>query len=257
MYLFGYDIGSSSVKASLVSADTGKCVSTAFFPRPRPRLSRRTGWAEQHPSEWWKHLRREATEAIMAESKVDPATYPPSAFPIRCTGWYASTAHAMSYVRPSYGVTPRSALRRKGIRRTWPDLCLGPSAQLSRQLHRHQARVGQGENEPEAVRPHMENPLLQVTTSPCVLTGRGLHRERPLGDDALGLRGGCSRCLPDGLPRIFPLTYCPKSCPHSPSRGTVTAEVAPNLASRVSPSYRAGDQPNNALSLNVYSTPVR
>ena len=33
MYLLGYDIGSSSVKASLVNAETGKCVSSAFFPK--------------------------------------------------------------------------------------------------------------------------------------------------------------------------------------------------------------------------------
>ena len=33
MFLLGYDIGSSSVKASLVNAETGKCVSSAFFPK--------------------------------------------------------------------------------------------------------------------------------------------------------------------------------------------------------------------------------
>ena len=31
MYLLGYDIGSSSVKASLVNAVTGKCVASAFW----------------------------------------------------------------------------------------------------------------------------------------------------------------------------------------------------------------------------------
>ena len=31
-YLLGFDVGSSSVKASLVNADTGKCAATAFFP---------------------------------------------------------------------------------------------------------------------------------------------------------------------------------------------------------------------------------
>ena len=33
MYLLGYDIGSSSVKASLVSVDSGKCVASSFFPK--------------------------------------------------------------------------------------------------------------------------------------------------------------------------------------------------------------------------------
>ena len=38
-YLLGYDIGSSSVKASLVNADTGKCVSSAFFPKTEEHKS--------------------------------------------------------------------------------------------------------------------------------------------------------------------------------------------------------------------------
>ena len=32
MYLLGYDIGSSSVKASLVDAQSGLCVASGFFP---------------------------------------------------------------------------------------------------------------------------------------------------------------------------------------------------------------------------------
>ena len=33
MYLLGYDIGSSSVKASLIDAETGKCIGTTFYPK--------------------------------------------------------------------------------------------------------------------------------------------------------------------------------------------------------------------------------
>ena len=39
MYLLGYDIGSSSVKASLVNAETGKCVSSAFFPKTEAAIT--------------------------------------------------------------------------------------------------------------------------------------------------------------------------------------------------------------------------
>ena len=38
MYLLGYDIGSSSVKASLVNAESGKCVSSAFFPKTEAEI---------------------------------------------------------------------------------------------------------------------------------------------------------------------------------------------------------------------------
>lgn len=55
MYLLGYDIGSSSVKASLVNAETGKCVSSAFFPKTEAAImAARPGWAEQDPQNWWK-----------------------------------------------------------------------------------------------------------------------------------------------------------------------------------------------------------
>ena len=33
MFLLGYDIGSSSVKASLVDAYSGKCVASTFYPK--------------------------------------------------------------------------------------------------------------------------------------------------------------------------------------------------------------------------------
>ena len=33
MYLLGYDVGSSSVKASLVDVESGECVASAFYPK--------------------------------------------------------------------------------------------------------------------------------------------------------------------------------------------------------------------------------
>ena len=57
MYLLGYDIGSSSVKASLVNAENGKCVASAFFPeKEAPIMALKPGWAEQEPSMWWDNL---------------------------------------------------------------------------------------------------------------------------------------------------------------------------------------------------------
>lgn len=68
MYLLGYDIGSSSVKASLVDVETGKCVSSAFFPKSEAAiLAVRPGWAEQDPQDWWENLKL-STQAIMSES---------------------------------------------------------------------------------------------------------------------------------------------------------------------------------------------
>ena len=68
MYLLGYDIGSSSVKASLVNAGTGKCVASAFFPKTEAKIMAiQPGWAEQDPENWWENLKL-ATQAVLAES---------------------------------------------------------------------------------------------------------------------------------------------------------------------------------------------
>ena len=72
MYLLGYDIGSSSVKASLVNAETGKCVSSAFFPKTEAAImAARPGWAEQDPQNWWENLKL-STQAVMAGSGIGP-----------------------------------------------------------------------------------------------------------------------------------------------------------------------------------------
>ena len=72
MYLLGYDIGSSSVKASLVDAVSGKTVASDFYPRTEAEIiSLRPGWAEQRPEQWWNCL-KQATASVMASSGIDP-----------------------------------------------------------------------------------------------------------------------------------------------------------------------------------------
>ncbi len=56
-YLLGLDIGSSSIKATLVDADTGTSVSSAQSPNEEmPMLAVQPGWAEQDPDLWWHHV---------------------------------------------------------------------------------------------------------------------------------------------------------------------------------------------------------
>ena len=57
-YLLGFDVGSSSVKASLVNADSGKCVASAFYPeKEAPIMAVKAGWAEQDPDSWWEYAK--------------------------------------------------------------------------------------------------------------------------------------------------------------------------------------------------------
>ena len=56
-YLLGFDIGSSSVKATLLEIVTGKTAASAFSPSSEMTMqSLQPGFAEQDPEMWWKEL---------------------------------------------------------------------------------------------------------------------------------------------------------------------------------------------------------
>ena len=64
-YLLGYDVGSSSVKASILDAATGQVVSSAHSPSEEmSMLAIQPGWAEQDPSAWWEHAVRSLQAAL-------------------------------------------------------------------------------------------------------------------------------------------------------------------------------------------------
>ena len=57
-YLLGIDLGSSSVKASLLDAATGVCVGSAFYPETEaPIAAPEAGFAEQNPADWYDDAR--------------------------------------------------------------------------------------------------------------------------------------------------------------------------------------------------------
>lgn len=67
-YLLGFDVGSSSVKASLTDVDNGEIVASAFFPEHEaPIMAVKAGWAEQDPNMWWENAKR-SLQKIMAET---------------------------------------------------------------------------------------------------------------------------------------------------------------------------------------------
>ena len=56
--LLGYDVGSSSIKATLLEAETGKVLATATSPDKELQIiAKELGWAEQHPEVWWEHVK--------------------------------------------------------------------------------------------------------------------------------------------------------------------------------------------------------
>jgi len=72
MYLLGYDIGSSSVKTTLLEAATGKVLASAFAPGTEMgMLVLKEGWAEQDPDKWWQYVVA-TTQQVLQKAQVSP-----------------------------------------------------------------------------------------------------------------------------------------------------------------------------------------
>ena len=68
--MLGFDVGSSSVKASLVDADTGVCAASAFYPeKEAPIVAIKAGWAEQDPQMWWDNAKL-SLKKVMSDAGV-------------------------------------------------------------------------------------------------------------------------------------------------------------------------------------------
>jgi len=71
MYSIGYDIGSSSVKAALVETATGKSIAVVSEPNVEMEMiAVKNGWAEQQPDDWWKHVCN-ATKRLISENSIE------------------------------------------------------------------------------------------------------------------------------------------------------------------------------------------
>ena len=56
-YFLGIDLGSSSIKVSILDGYKGKTISSSTFPENEMEIdSPKLGWAEQNPNYWWECL---------------------------------------------------------------------------------------------------------------------------------------------------------------------------------------------------------
>ena len=64
MLLLGIDLGTSSIKVSVIEADNQKVIATAKYPDTENEIiSIQRGWAEQSPNQWWEDV-QEAIKKI-------------------------------------------------------------------------------------------------------------------------------------------------------------------------------------------------
>ena len=254
MFLLGYDIGSSSVKASLVDAQSGKCVASAFYPKSEAAIiAVKPGWAEQEPASWWENLKL-ATADIMASSAVCPEDIKAIGISYQMHG-LVCVDKDKNPLRPSiiwcdsravpYGQKAFDAL---GHEQCLSHLLNSPGNFTASKL------AWVKENEPELYSKIYKIMLpgdfiaMKLTGEICT-TISGLS-EGMMWDFS---ESRTAKMLLDhyGIDE----SLIPEIRPTFAEQGRVSAAAAAELglAEGIPVTYRAGDQPNNALSLNVFN----
>ena len=252
MYLLGYDIGSSSVKACLVDASTGQTCASAFFPKQEMSIKAvRPGWAEQEPADWWVNLKA-ATAEVLHLSGVSKENI--------CTIGISYQMHGLVCVDKDMQVLRPSII--------WCDSRAVPYGEKAFQTIGEQECLAQllnspgnftaaklawvKENEPDVFAKIYKIMLpgdyiaARLTGNICT-TASGLSEgifwdfvEGKVSDKVLDYFGFDKSIIPDIVPTFS-------------RQGELTEPAANELGLAVGTPvcYRAGDQPNNALSLNV------
>lgn len=254
MYLLGYDIGSSSVKASLVDAGTGKCVASAFYPKSEAEIiAVNPGWAEQNPRMWWENLKL-STNAVMDASGVKAGEIAAIGISYQMHGLVCVDKNK-KVLRPAiiwcdsravpYG---QRAFEELGKERCLSRLLNSPGNFTASKLawvKRHEPEIYE---KIDKIMLPGDYVAMRLTGEVCT-TVSGLS-EGMLWDFKENKVAGF---LMDYFG--FDSSFIPEIRPTFSEQGRVTEEVAQELGLKagIPVTYRAGDQPNNALSLNVFN----
>ena len=254
MYLLGYDIGSSSVKACLIEAESGKIVAQDFFPKVEMQIiAEKPGWAEQNPESWWANLKL-ANKSVLTQSGVAVEDIKAIGISWQMHGLVLVDENKQ-ILRPSiiwcdsravpYGEKAFEAI---GKERCLSHLLNSPGNFTAAKLAWVKA------NEPK-IYEQIDKFMLpgdyigMKLTGDVVTTVEGLSegifwdfKENKLSDDVINFFG-------------LDKSFVPEIKPTFGIQGLVSAEAAKELGLKEGTPvcYRAGDQPNNALSLNVFN----
>ena len=254
MYLLGYDIGSSSVKASLVDAQSGRCVASSFYPKSEAAIiAVRPGWAEQDPASWWDYL-KSATADVLSASSADPKEIKAIGISYQMHG-LVCVDKDQNVLRPSIIWCDSRAVPygNKAFDAIGHDLCL--SHLLNSPGNFTASKLAWvKKNEPEIYEKIWKIMLpgdyiaMKLTGEVCT-TVSGLS-EGMLWDFA---ENAPAAILLDhyGMDRSLIADIRPTFSEQGRVSAAAAAELG--LAEGIPITYRAGDQPNNALSLNVFN----
>jgi xylulokinase len=250
--LLGYDIGSSGIKACIIDPETGKQITFSTSPVSElPMDAPKPGWAEQDPEIWWKHLKI-ATQKLLQNKQVDKNAIRAIGIGYQMHGLVlVDERHAP--IRPAIIWSDGRAVEtgRQAFKDLGKEYCLthflnSPGNFTASKL----AWVKQ--NEPENFG-KVHKFMLPGDYIAMKLTDRIATTVSGLSEGILWdfEEGKMAKKLLDYYE--IPEDLVPEVTANFDEQGTLTAEVASELGLKegITVTYRAGDQPNNALSLNA------
>ncbi len=252
MYLLGYDIGSSSIKAALVRAEDGMQIGVAQYPEQEMNiLSRQEGWAEQDPGTWWNNLCK-ATAKLLQEHTIDPHDIQGIGIAYQMHG-LVLVDKEQEVIRPAIIWCDSRAVTigEKALVDLGADYCLSHLLNSPGNFTASKLKWVK-DNEPEEYR-RIHKIMLPGDYIAMKLSGEicttisGLSegvfwdfKNEEIAHKLLSYYG----ISEDVIPRLSP-TFS--------MQGKMTQKAASETGLRagIPITYRAGDQPNNAMSLNV------
>ncbi|MCI6618810.1 MAG: FGGY family carbohydrate kinase [Prevotella sp.] len=253
-FLLGFDVGSSSVKASLVNVETGECAASAFYPEHEaPIKAVRAGWAEQDPQMWWSYA-KSALATVMAVTGAKGEDVKAIGISYQMHG-LVCVDKEQQVLRDAiiwcdsravpYGTR---AFKTLGAERCLGHLLNSPGNFTASKL------AWVKENEPEVFE-RIHKVMLPGDYIAMRLSGEinttigGLSegmfwdfKEKRVADFLMDYYGFSGDLIADIVPTFSIQCRVSKA---------VAAELGLQEGTPIS--YRAGDQPNNALSLNVFN----
>ncbi len=250
----GFDVGSSSVKASLVDVETGEIVASKFYPeREAPIKAVKAGWAEQEPQMWWDNAKLSLRD-IMSATGAKGEDILAIGISYQMHGLVCVDKN-QKVLRPSIIWCDSRAVQygERAFDTLGADKCLGhllnsPGNFTASKL------AWVKENEPE-VFDQIDKIMLPGDYIAMRLSGEAQTT-------ISGLSEGMMWDFKEKKPAKFLLDYygfsesvLPTIVPTFSVQSTVSKAAAEELGLKEGTpiSYRAGDQPNNAVSLNVFN----